>query len=58
MENLQRLALVSTMRRYDRLGRSVWKGWLGGAVRELPAGVRGGRDTEEPWRNPEKRVAS
>jgi phenylacetic acid degradation operon negative regulatory protein len=37
-------ALVAAMRRYDRLGRSAWAGWLGGdepEPKQWPAGVRG-----------------
>jgi phenylacetic acid degradation operon negative regulatory protein len=35
-------ALVAAARRYDRLGRRVWKGWISSAAPdELPAGVLG-----------------
>ncbi len=35
-------ALIAATRRYDRLGRHVWKGWISsGAPDELPAGVLG-----------------
>jgi phenylacetic acid degradation operon negative regulatory protein len=35
-------ALVVAARRYDRLGRRVWKGWISSdAPDELPAGVLG-----------------
>lgn len=38
----ERLALVAAMRRYDRLGRHAWRGWLGEETpSDLPAGVRG-----------------
>lgn len=39
----ERHALVEAIRRYDRLGRRVWAGWLGGGEpepRQLPADVR------------------
>jgi phenylacetic acid degradation operon negative regulatory protein len=33
-------ALIAATRRYDRLGRRVWRGWISeGAPEELPAGV-------------------
>lgn len=38
----ERRALLATMKRYDRLGRRAWAGWLGGAKRlpdDLPAGI-------------------
>ncbi len=36
------VALIAASRRYDRLGRRVWKGWIStGAPDELPAGVLG-----------------
>jgi hypothetical protein len=35
-------ALVAAMRRYDRLGRRVWAGWISSAAPdELPVGVLG-----------------
>lgn len=38
----ERRALVAAMRRYDALGRRVWRGWLGDeTLRDLPVGVRG-----------------
>jgi phenylacetic acid degradation operon negative regulatory protein len=38
----ERRRLVAAMRRYDRLGREVWKGWLGdGKLCDPPVGVRG-----------------
>jgi phenylacetic acid degradation operon negative regulatory protein len=40
----ERRSLVSAMRRYDRLGRRAWKGWLGEDAprpEAYPAGIRG-----------------
>lgn len=38
----ERRKLVAAMRRYDALGRRVWKNWLGDDTpRDLPVGVRG-----------------
>jgi phenylacetic acid degradation operon negative regulatory protein len=37
----ERRALVTTMHRYDRLGRQAWAGWLGGET-ELPAALPAG----------------
>jgi phenylacetic acid degradation operon negative regulatory protein len=38
----ERRALVAAMRRYDALGRRVWRGWLGEETpHDLPVGVRG-----------------
>lgn len=45
----ERRALVETIIRYDRLGRRVWTGWLGGEAEEpaaLPVGVRGNLSAE------------
>jgi phenylacetic acid degradation operon negative regulatory protein len=43
----ERRALLESMRRYDSLGRRVWRGWLGdgaaAASEGLPAGVSGRR---------------
>ncbi len=53
----ERRRLVETMKRYDRLGRRVWKGWLGSdapAPRDLPAGVRGPRPTTDALGAPER----
>jgi len=48
----ERRALLEAARRYDRLGRAVWAGWLEGIVdepRDCPAGVRGPRPGADPW---------
>jgi phenylacetic acid degradation operon negative regulatory protein len=38
----ERRRLVTAMRRYDRLGREIWKDWLGDEKpHDLPVGVRG-----------------
>ena len=38
----ERRRLVTAIRRYDRLGREMWKGWLGDEkLHDLPVGVRG-----------------
>lgn len=38
----ERRRLVASMRRYDRIGRELWKGWLGDEkLHDLPVGVRG-----------------
>ena len=40
----ERRAFVAEVRRYDRIGRRVWSGWLLGEENEpasLPAGVQG-----------------
>jgi len=51
----ERRALVETMRRYDRLGRRAWAGWLGGESAlpaDLPAGVNeSGADATALWRS-------
>jgi phenylacetic acid degradation operon negative regulatory protein len=56
----ERRALVEAVRRYDRIGRRVWAGWLGADLPDsilAPAGVRGALLAEPAWRAAEETPA-
>jgi phenylacetic acid degradation operon negative regulatory protein len=53
----ERRALVEAVRRYDRIGRRAWAGWLGADLPDpilAPAGVRGALLAEPAWRAAEE----